>query len=370
MKITVIGPVFPYRGGIAQFATSLAAELLAAGHEVQVISFARQYPRWLYPGQSDKDPSQQHEQVTARFILDPLYPWTWLSVVRQVGAFQPDLVVFQWWITFWSPAYAFITAALRRQKISCAAMIHNVLPHEKRFVDVWLARLTLAQMKACITLSPKEAGRLRELLPSAAVYTSRLPVGRGIPTRVDRSAARQSLGLNADQPVLLFFGLVRRYKGLAVLLEALGRLKTTECNPYLLVVGEFWDDVIPYQQQIERLGLADQVQIDNRFVPAEELGRYFGAADTLVAPYLNGTQSAVIKTAMGAGLPVLASDQISSDLQPDTYPIFIHRAGDVADLADSIQAFFAHPPAPAPPPGLNGGWQELIDVITQAASTR
>lgn len=365
MKVTVIGPVFPYRGGISNFTTSLAKELVNAGHEIQVISFSRQYPKMLYPGQSDKDPSLEHEQVPAHFILDPIYPWTWIKAIQQILKFQPEVVMIQWWTTFWAPAFILISSALRKQKRACVYIIHNVLPHKQRLPDRWFARLALSQAKACITLSPKEEARLKQLLPSVVILPSRLPVPKVNRAALDRGSARQKLGLSAEQPVLIFFGLIRHYKGLSVLLDAIGRLKGTAIQPFLLVVGEFWDDDSIYQQQIERLRIESQVKIINRFVPNEELCGYIGAADAMAAPYLNGTQSAAVKTAMGYGLPILASDQISSDLPLDSHPIFVHKAGDDQDLANSIATFFTQNHTSRVFTPMQDGWLDLISTIAQ-----
>jgi len=346
MKITVVGPVYPYRGGIAHFTTSLSRELTRAGHSVQVISFKRQYPGWLYPGQSDKDPSLLYDQVPAEYSLDPLYIWTWQKTIRMIADFEPKLVVIQWWTTFWAPALAILSAALRRRGIACVFCIHNVVPHENRLPDRWLARKVLSQGKAFITLSPKETDRLRALIPSAVVYQSQLPIPKIDLQPVDRQAARNELGVSCDQRILLFFGIVRPYKGLVTLFEALGLLAQAGIRPFLIVAGEFWEDIQKYHRLIDQLDLTGQVLLENRYIPNEELVKYFSAADAFVAPYIQGTQSAAIKMAMGYQLPILASDQISEDLTNTGYSILLHRSGDAAALSRSIKMFlqYDHPP--------------------------
>lgn len=363
MKITLVGPVHPYRGGISHFTTSLSWELASADHQVQMISFKRQYPSWLYPGESDKDPSKDHEQVEALYTLDPFYAWTWFQAIRQVIDFGPDLVLIQWWTTFWAPAFGIISALLAWRRIPVAFCVHNVIPHEKRLPDIWLSRWALSRASAFISLSPKENERLAQLLPGVRIFQSRLPVPSSRKPTLDRAAARRDLGIPPDHPVLLFFGIVRPYKGLGVLLEALGRLRGG-LYPTLIVAGEFWGDQQSYQKQISRLDLATQVIIENRYIPNEELERYFVAADAFVAPYINGTQSAAIKMAMSYGLPILASDQISSDLPLDTYPIFVHQAGSSSDLARSIHAFFNEPSLLCGRPS-EGNWKELTLLIEE-----
>lgn len=365
MRLTLIGPVYPYRGGIAWFTTSLGHELLSAGHQIQIVSFSRQYPSWLYPGKSDKDPSQQHVQVSAQFLLDPIYPHTWMRTIRQIKQFDPQMVIIQWWTTFWAPAFWFISRSLQKRKIPVAFVIHNVMPHEARFFDRWLVRATLKHGNALIYLSPQEGERLRNLLPGSRVYPSSLPIFKISQTHLDRSIAKQKLGLNSDQKVLLFFGLVRPYKGLSVLLNALEILHKEGIKPILIVVGEFWEDPETYIRQIHNLSLADQVKIENRYVPNEEVGIYFSAADGFVAPYVEGTQSAAIKVAMDYQIPILASDKISGDLSLTDYPVFVHPSGDVAELAASIRQFLRESPSQTTPKFQPHGWQDTILLIEQ-----
>jgi D-inositol-3-phosphate glycosyltransferase len=365
MRISIVGPVYPYRGGISQFTTSFAHELTLSGADVQVMSFQRQYPGWLYPGQSDKDPSMQHDEVSAEYILDPLYPWSWNRAARKIISFRPDMVIIQWWTTFWSPAYFFLCNALRRRGIPCVFTIHNVIPHEKRLPDVMLCRLALSQGKAFITLSPNESSRLHALLSGSRIFQSRLPVPRMNLSGQNRAESRREMGIPAQQPVLLFFGIVRPYKGLLVLLNSLSILKKEGLTPWLYAVGEFWENVEDYQREITKLGLQDQIFLENRYVPNEELCRFFSSADAFIAPYIHGTQSAAIKTAMGYGLPVLASDQISSDLPQDSYPVFVHKAGDEKDLAASIREFFHSEKRIGPVLQSQNGWSDLIALVEQ-----
>ena len=167
MKISVVGPVFPYRGGIAHYTTLLVQNLKQCGHEVQVISFKRQYPAWLYPGESDRDPSLQPLKVDAEFILDPLYPWTWRSAARRVAHEHPDLVIIQWWTTFWAPAYIGLTSAFHARGQRFGYLIHHVLPHENRFWDRWLARMAFRCSDAFLLQNKTEIEHLEQLVPGA-----------------------------------------------------------------------------------------------------------------------------------------------------------------------------------------------------------
>lgn len=337
MRLSIVGPVYPYRGGIAHFTTRLGQLLIEKGDETQVISFKRQYPAFLYPGKTDKDPSQEHPSVPAQYILDPLYPWTWAQTANEIKQWNPDLVLIQWWTTFWGLAFWVLTHLLKTKKIPVVFIIHNVFPHEERFFDKFIARVVLKNAHACVTLSSKEENRLRDLLPDVKIFSSQLPAHQQISSSVSKPEAREKLGIPINASVLLFFGIVRPYKGLSVLLDALGILKQEDFTPLLLVAGEIWHDEGKYRSQINRLGLQDQVRLENRFIPNEELGDFFSAADIFVAPYLGGTQSGAIKAALEFGLPVLASDVICTDLDVDKLPIVVHSAGDAQSLANDIR---------------------------------
>jgi glycosyltransferase involved in cell wall biosynthesis len=363
MKLTLIGPVYPYRGGIAWFTTSLGHELLSAGHQVQIISFSRQYPAWLYPGKSDKDPSQQHVQVSAQYLLDPIYLSSWKRTIQQIKQFEPKLVIIQWWTTFWAPAFWVIAHSLRVRRIPASFIIHNVMPHEARFYDRFLVRETLKKGSALIYLSPQEGERLKTLLPGSCSFSAKLPlfsIGSG---RIDRREAREKLSLSNQDFILLFFGLIRPYKGLDILIKALGILRKQGTTPVLLIVGEFWESLQSYQQLIEEQGLSERIRIVNQFIPNEEVVYYFSAADAFVAPYIGGTQSASIKVAMNYQLPILASDRIVSDLPQDNYPFLIHPAGDINALALSILKFIEEPPPLAPQLEAMESWKDLIKIV-------
>ena len=339
MRVTVIGPVYPYRGGIAHYTAQLARALEAAGHTVHTISFKRQYPAWLYPGASDRDPSQDALRVEAEYLLDPLYPWTWTKTKRFIEHQHPDLVVIQWWTTFWAPAFAWLASALHRNRIRVVFIIHNVMPHEASFFDRPLARLALKQGSAFVAQTEGERARLLAFLPGRQVALCTLPVysvlaGKCIP----RGEARRKLRLADDKPVLLFFGIVRAYKGLKLLIESLALLGEAEHSPILLVAGELWEDKDGYGQLINRLGLEKRVRLEDRYVPDEEAALMFSAADMLVAPYVGGTQSGAVGMALGCGLPMVVSDIVGAGIAPENLKnVKIFPAGDIDALVGAVR---------------------------------
>lgn len=369
MKIVVIGPVYPYRGGIAHYTTLLVKALQDAGHVVKVISFKRQYPKWLYPGETDRDPSQQPLTVPATYLLDPLYPWTWQQAVNATIEENPDLVLFQWWTTFWALAFAFISRRLKAKNIRVGYLIHNVIPHEARPWDKFLAKMALRQGNGFIVLSDSQQGKLQTLIPSAKILLTDLPVfDMFSPQRIEKGTARRILGIPEGLPVVLFFGIVRPYKGLKLLVEAMGTLADEDLSAGLYIAGEFWEDVKTYTDQIERLGLKGKVWIDNRYVPNEEVPVIFSAVDVFAAPYTShATQSAAVKMALGFGLPVAVTEPVVDDTMRPwiNQGVYVCPTEDPSSLKEAILRAIKAGPASVPTIENSAGWQSLVDCIQQ-----
>lgn len=311
MRVVLIGPVYPYRGGIAHYTTRLASALRARGHMLSLISFKRMYPRIFFPGQSDRDPSQEPLKAEdAHYWIDSLNPLTWLATFRRIRAYQPDAIALQWWTAFWVPAW-WVLGALNRLsgRYPLIILCHNVLPHENHWWDPWLVRAVLSWGTGFITQSLQEKELLLSLLPKARVAVCPHPVYDILSDmRISKEQARQRLKLPANTPILLFFGIVREYKGLQDLLAALPEVQEKLGSVTLVVAGEFWDDQGPYLETIRHLGIEDSVFLDARYIPNEEAAVYFSAADLLVSPYRRATGSGAVQMAVGFGLPVVATE--------------------------------------------------------------
>lgn len=372
MRIALVGPVYPYRGGIAQYTTSLTHHLIQAGHQAEAFSFSRQYPAFLYPGKTDKDPGQPYQPIPVRYLLDPLYPWTWLKTAQAIRAFAPGLLVVQWWVTFWAPAYLGLLAALGRRSYKTAFSIHNVLPHEARPWDKLLAGHTLRQADAFLAHTDHERERLLALLPAARTVTCPLPVFDMLPSAaVPQAEARQRLGLRPDLPVVLSFGLVRPYKGVAHLLTAAAALRDQGQPVQVVVAGEFWADKPAYLQQISDLGLQDLVRIDDRYIPNDEVGLFFSAADVCAAAYTGGTQSAVLKLAMSYGARLVISETIRETLAPEMAAgLRVVPPADPLALAEAIRSLL-QVPAPGPQAAARAAelsWRALVKAVEALAA--
>ncbi len=339
-KIAIIGPVYPYRGGIAHFTSAMAETLKSQGHEVDIISYKWQYPKFLYPGKTDKDPSQNRAKTNANYILSSLNPCDWLKTYRYIWKTKPDLVIFQWWVSIWSPAYAWLFKKLKRAGIPFKVLVHNTHPHEAKAIDKNLARYAFKHARDFITMTDREAQKLKALLKTDIfVQTVPHPIYQAFPSKgYSKSEARQHLGLATDQPVLLFFGFVRAYKGLDLLLEAVAQLQAQNTPVQLLVGGEFWDDIGQYEAQITRLNIQDKVKIVAEYIPDDEASIFFEAADCFVAPYRDATQSGSVKLALGYGIPVVVSDVVADDfLRQMPSGCWIIPCDDTQALSDAIK---------------------------------
>jgi glycosyltransferase involved in cell wall biosynthesis len=307
MKCVLLGPTHPFRGGIAHY-TTLLCRHLRRQHQVALISFRRQYPGWLFPGRTDRDPSKQPLTVDCQRMIDPFNPWTWVQTAQRIRELDPDLLLIQWWVPFWAPVWLSILWLVRRRVNPRLLFIsHNVLPHEARWMDRLLARWVLGQGDAIIVHSQRDRGDVLSLLPEAEVHVTAHPTYEIFSLETpSASEARRALGLDGDTSIILFFGFVRNYKGLHYLIEALP-LVLAQHDVHLLIAGEFWDSVAPYQEQIQSLDLEGHVTIIDRYIPNEEVSTYFAAADVVALPYLDATQSGIVQIAFGFGVPVVTT---------------------------------------------------------------
>jgi glycosyltransferase involved in cell wall biosynthesis len=312
VKICIIGPTYPYRGGISHYTTLLVKHLEAAGHQVKLYSYTRQYPKFLFPGKTDKDPSATTLRVPCEYLVDPIQPLSWWRVYRRIRRDAPDLLILQWWVPYWTPSLAAISWLIkRRTKIKLVYICHNVTPHEESgTLDHRLAWVVLRRGDAFIVHSEQDRRKLLALLPGPKVWRTNLPtyeVLRQLTTTTDQiSSIRSTLKLEGKQ-LLLFFGFVRPYKGLEYLIQALPLVREKLPDIHLLVVGEFWTGKQAYLAYAEQAGVVEHISIVDQYVPNEDLPGYFAAADVVVLPYVTATQSAVVQLAFGFGKPVITT---------------------------------------------------------------
>jgi glycosyltransferase involved in cell wall biosynthesis len=360
LKLALVGPVYPYRGGIAHYTTMLYRELVACGNQASLYSFKRQYPRRLFPGPTDRDPSQQRLDVECKYMLDSLNPFTWWTTAQAIRVQQPDVLLLQWWVPFFAPIWMVLAWAAHRFGIKTVFICHNVLPHEQRPLDKMLARWTLGLGDGFIVPSQDEREHLLALLPDRRVEIAPHPIYDMFAEQaMPRGEARKQLGLPQDAPVLLFFGFVREYKGLRYLLEAMPEILAELSDVRLLVVGEFWQGKQPYLDQIARLGIEQNVVIVDQYVPNEQVPLYFSAADVVVLPYTDVTQSGVVQLAFGFGVPVITT-RVGGlpDVVADGKTGYLVDPGDVSGLSRAIVGFFRQDRAASFRIAIEQGWAQ------------
>jgi len=304
MKICLIGPTHPLRGGIAHYNTQLALEF-AVRHRVTLISFSRQYPRLLFPGRTQLDPNSKSPGLTTEALLDSLNPLSWLRAGRRIAELSPDLTVVHWWNPFFALAIGTsLRLARKRSPTAIVFICHNIIPHEWFPGTRRLTRFALAPADAWLVHSEADRRHLESLRLPGRILLTPLPPAKDFGELIDKEEAKSRLGLSGN--ILLFFGLIRRYKGLPQLLEAMPLvLQKLDCT--LLIVGEFYEGKDECLRLIKTLGLSSNVRIIDRFIPRHEVGLYFSAADLVVLPYESATQSAIIPIAYAFERPVVAS---------------------------------------------------------------
>jgi glycosyltransferase involved in cell wall biosynthesis len=307
--IAVLGLSHPFRGGIAHYSTLLVREL-RRHHPVRFLTLRRQYPAFLFPGNSQYDESAAAITEENEPIIDSINPLTWLRTAFTLWQGGYDLVVVQWWNPFFGLAFGTIAKLLRLvSRARICFLCHNVLPHEGSRFDRWLTGYAFRGASHFVVHSEQDKAKLLALAPRAAVIKTKHPSYAvfGAQDVCDKAVARRRLGLSVDRSTLLFFGLIRPYKGLEYLLRAMPRvLREVDC--VLLVVGEFYEPKDRYIRLIEDLRLGERVELIDRYVKNEEVSRYFRSADVVVLPYVDATQSGVVQIAHGLEVPVITTD--------------------------------------------------------------
>jgi D-inositol-3-phosphate glycosyltransferase len=308
MKIVIVGPSRPYRGGIAQFSDELSNAVRLRGHEVRMETFKRQYPSFLFPGKTQLDGSLRDLPAGTVARLDSVNPLSWWKTARRIRKIDPDVVVFAYWLGFMAPAYNSIARAARRAGIPLVVLVHNAISHEKRIGDQWLGQTFFRKTNRLIALSNAVATDLREMGFGERVVEAGHPVYTHFGKERDRDSARTDLHLPLDAPVALFFGFIRRYKGLDVLIEALPSILTKKPEFKLVVAGEFYEDEEAIRERVKELGIGRSVIFHSEYIPNERVATYFSAADLVVQPYRTATQSGVAHVAFHFGRPMVITN--------------------------------------------------------------
>lgn len=344
MKLVLVGPAYPLRGGNA-LTLGYLAEALSAEHDVRIVSYSRLYPKLLFPGTRMEDVSKTPMKPTnpekTRFLIDCVNPISWVQTARYINALTPDLLVMQWWNSFFGVAHRGILSFVDK-RIPIFYIPENIVSHEASAANLFLTKLALSRADYFLAFSHSVAEGVRRLYPNKPTFEAQLPIFDcfNLEPDFDKTAFARSLGLK--RRVMLFFGYVREYKGLMTLLDAMPDiLKRIGSDATLLIVGEFYDKREKYDEKIRALGIAEHVKIVSEFVPNEEVGRYFSVSDVVVMPYHSGTQSGILSIAYSFRKPVVITNVggiAETVIEGETGFVVPPRNPDA--LAEAIEKFY------------------------------
>lgn len=336
MKIAFLGPAPPIKGGISAFALELCKSYLKSGHKVKMFGFKKQYPSLIFPGKTQTASFElpQSLQIDNSFI--PYRPDTWHKGIKALHEFEPDILFISYFIPFFAPLYFFVAKALKQAKIS--VILHNLVPHERWPAARLLAKAVLHQAQSIICLSEATQKELKELMPNSIYLKNML----GFHPVYDQYQPQKPIP--REPHTLLFFGLIKKYKGLDILISAMPEVLKQYENAKLMIVGEVYGSDEMYQNMIKELGIQNSVECHFRYVDDAEVAEFFQRAELCVLPYRSASQSGVIATSMAFGLPVLASglDGLAQYIQDGVNGLLVdaHPEPSSKDLALKIIDYF------------------------------
>ena len=339
MRIVLIGPVYPYKGGISHY-TSLLCRALRQKHEVIMVSYKMQYPKFLFK-KEQKDYSNKSFQVDdTKYWIHTANPINLFLAARRIRKLRPDAVILQWWHPYFAPCYRILATLLG--EIPLLITCHNVFPHERFPLDRFLTRMVLKRADGYIVQSHLDEKDLLTVKPDANYVVTPHPTYNAFKMKnMSRAEARELLAVGHDSPMLLFFGFVREYKGLKYLLDALPEVKKRIPDISLWVVGDFGDDKDVYLEQIERNRIGDSIRLVEGYVPDQEVEKYFAAADLVVLPYVSATQSGIVQIAYGFDKPVVVTDVGGlPDVVRHKETGYVVPSGNAQEIAKAVISFY------------------------------
>jgi D-inositol-3-phosphate glycosyltransferase len=307
-KILIVGPAYPLRGGLATYDERLCREFLAQGHSCEILSFSLQYPSLLFPGKTQFSTDKAPADLVIHSEVNSINPLNWIQIGNKFSKKKYDLVIFRYWMSFMAPSFGTIARALRKSGARVIAITDNIVPHEKRFFDYAFTNYFLNSCDGFLSMSKDVQKQAQALQPNKKVAYVAHPMYDMFGSAQDKKIAKEKLGLAPDTNYLLFFGFIRKYKGLNLLLNSFAKVNRSGLKVKLIVAGEFYEDSAPYLAQIKELGLESDVVLKTDFIPNEEVSTYFSASDMVVQTYLSATQSGVTQIAYYYNKPMLVTD--------------------------------------------------------------
>lgn len=340
MRIALLSCFYPYRGGISQFNANLFQEL-GRKHIVKAFNFTRQYPEFLFPGKTQYvTPDDEAVPTDSERLLDTVNPFSYLRTLKAIREWNPDLLVVRYWMSFFAPSLGFITRRMRKH-CKVISILDNVVPHEQRFFDTPLTKYFLGGSDGCITLCNAVADDLLRIKPDANYKVIYHPLYSHFGATRDREEAEETLGLKHGKRNILFFGLIREYKGLDILLEAFAGL---DSNYQLIIAGEPYGSFDKYAEIIERTGTGDRISSHLHYIKDSEVSLYFSAADLAVLPYRSATQSGISSVAYHFEIPMIVTAVGGlKETIGDTGTGIVTEEGTPEAVREAIEKYFADP---------------------------
>jgi len=343
MKIIIVGTAFPYRGGLAAFNERLAREYVKQGNEVEIITFTLQYPGFLFPGKSQYSTEFAPDDLKITRKINSINPLNWIKVGREIKKKSPDRVIFCYWMAFVAPCFGTIARIARSPKTKMVAMIHNMIPHEPSILDKLFPTYFVKSMDGFVAMAESVVADINHFdTENKPKVVSPHPIYDHYGDALTKIEATIKLGLHEQNEYVLFFGFIRHYKGLDLLLEAFADKRLREFPVKLIVAGEFYENPQPYLELIIRLKLDGLVELRTGFIPDNEVRNYFSVADLIAQPYRSATQSGVSQIAYHFEKPMLVTNVGGlSEIVPDGKVGYVVGV-EPLQIADAMVDFFTN----------------------------
>ncbi len=307
MNIVVIGPFYPYRGGISDTNKELCESLIKHGHNVVVINFKLLYPKFLFPGKTQFQKKTCNIDLKSHRILNTINPINWFGVIKKIKELKPDLIITTYWTGLLSPSYYFINK-LVSNNIKKIGIIHNVISHEKKFFEKELLKLYIKGLDKYFTLSKNVLNQIQKISKEKKGMKLFHPLPKKFGVKEDKIVSKKVLNLNTKHKYILFFGLIREYKGLDTLIKSMPKVLKLNPNIKLLIVGENYISMKKYYQLIEKLNISKSIIIKNTFVDDEKIKYWFSSSELIIIPYKNASQSGITSLSLQFEIPAVSSN--------------------------------------------------------------
>lgn len=374
MKIIIAGPAYPYRGGIAASNERLAQEFEAAGHEVEIYTFTLQYPSFLFPGKTQYSGGKAPDKLKIYRKINSINPLNWLAIGREIRKKQPEILIIRYWLPFMSPCFGTIARAVRKNgKTKAVSIVDNIFPHENRPGDKILSRYFVKSMDSFIAMSNSVLKDLEAFDKKKPKLFSPHPVYDHFGKPADRREALKELGLEKNKRYMLFFGFIRDYKGLDLLMRAYAVKGFEEKNVELIVAGEFYNNSEKYFKLEKELGLKGKIRWFNDFVPDDRVRYFFSAADIIVQPYITATQSGVTQIGYHFEKPMLVTNVGGlAEIVPDGKAGYVVKP-EAEAVAEALLDFFENERKDTFKEGIKEekkkyAWSYMMETVFEAAS--